>query len=172
MINDDGLVELAKYCAETCYVLRNVAQGRDPDGLSGPSKKGIEDLGRYVHLAHFSLATITSEIRIMSNIASMVSERRNYAHDLGEHHPGSTEERLIAWRTELRGIQRILDVRDFLRLSVRGAHDFWATKDTGLGDAHAASEPKQRVQRSADSETSASVFMMVRCFFVPHSTPR
>ena len=48
MTNDDGLVELAGYCARTCLVLKDVTQGRDADGLSGPSKEAVEDLGRYV----------------------------------------------------------------------------------------------------------------------------
>ena len=48
MTNDDGLVELAGYCARTCHVLKDVTQGRDADGLSGPGKEAVEDLGRYV----------------------------------------------------------------------------------------------------------------------------
>ena len=52
MINDDALVELAGYCARTCHVLKDVTQERDADDLSGPSKKVIEDFGRYVNLAH------------------------------------------------------------------------------------------------------------------------
>jgi len=55
MINDDALMEPAKYCARTCHVLKDVIQERDVDSLSGPSKKAIEDLGRYVNPAHPSV---------------------------------------------------------------------------------------------------------------------
>ena len=54
MINDGALVELAKYCARTCHVLKDVTQGRDTGSLSSPRKKAIEDLGKYVNLAHSS----------------------------------------------------------------------------------------------------------------------
>ena len=46
MSNDDSLVELAKYCAQTCHVLKRAIQGSDTDSLSDPSKKAIEDFER------------------------------------------------------------------------------------------------------------------------------
>ena len=52
------------------------------------------------------------QIRTMRNIKSVVNERQHNSYDLQERHPGSTEEYLIAWRTELRMILRTLDVRD------------------------------------------------------------
>ena len=112
MINDDALVELARTCARTCHMLKNVTQGRDADSLSGSSAKAIEDFGRYVSPAHSSLSMITNGIRTIRNIESVVSECRNNAHDLRGRHTGSTEEWLTAWRTKLWEILGILDVRD------------------------------------------------------------
>ena len=109
-MNDDGLVKLAKYCARTCHVLDNATHGRDVDSLSGPSKKAIEDLGRYVDLAHSSLSTITSGIRTMHDIESMVNEHRNCGRDLREHRSDSAKDCLIMWETELLETLRILDV--------------------------------------------------------------
>ena len=48
MIEEDPFVELAKTCVRTCHVLKTVTDGRDIDGLSGPSRWQIEDLGRCV----------------------------------------------------------------------------------------------------------------------------
>ena len=50
-INDGALMELAGYCARTCHVLKDATLGRGADDLSDPSKKAIEDFGRYVDLA-------------------------------------------------------------------------------------------------------------------------
>ena len=110
MINDDALVELARYCARMCHVLGDVTQGMVTDSLGGPSKMAIDDLGGYVDLVHSSASTITSDIRILRNIKFVVSEHRKAVRDSQEHHPSSTEERLIAWRTELWEILRVLDV--------------------------------------------------------------
>ena len=112
MIDDDALVELAKYCAKTCHVLKRVTQGRGADNLSGSSRKAIEDLRRYVNPAHCSLSTITNDIRITHNIEFVVSERWDGVHDLQERHSGSTDEYLITQRTGLQRILRILDVCD------------------------------------------------------------
>ena len=74
-MNDDALVELAKYCARACHVLKNVTQGKTTDSLSGSSRKAIEDLRRYVDPAHHSLSTITNDIRIVRNIETVIGER-------------------------------------------------------------------------------------------------
>ena len=58
------------------------------------------------------LSTMTNDIRTMRNIESIVSERRNSAYDLQERHSGSTEEYLVACRTELQTVLRTLNVRD------------------------------------------------------------
>ena len=58
------------------------------------------------------LSVMTNGIRTMHNIESIVSERRNSAYDLQERHSGSTEEYLIACRTELQTVLRTLNVRD------------------------------------------------------------
>ena len=112
MINDVALVELVEYCTRACHVLKDVTRGRDADGLSGPSRKAIEDLGRYANPAHHSLSTIINDIRTVRNVESVVNERRNGVHDLREHHSDSTDEYLTKHRTELREILRILDVSD------------------------------------------------------------
>jgi len=54
------------------------------------------------------LLSMTSNIRIVSRIESMVNERADCAN---EHHPGSTKEHLIAWRTEMLEALRVFDVR-------------------------------------------------------------
>jgi hypothetical protein len=48
MIQEDSFVELAKTCVGTCHVLRTMSDGGDIDGLSGPSRSQVEDLGRCV----------------------------------------------------------------------------------------------------------------------------
>ena len=103
-------MKLAKYCTRTCHVLNDATHGRDVDSLSGPSKKAIEDLGRCVDLAHSSLSTITSDIRTMHDIESMVNERRNCARDLRHHRSNYAEDGLITWKTKLLETLRILDV--------------------------------------------------------------
>ena len=110
-MNDDALVELAKYCARVCHVLKNATQGKNTDSLSGSSRKAIEDLRRYVDPAHHSLSTITNDIRTMYNIETVVGERPSGL-ILREHHSGSTDDYLIRQRTELQKILTILDVRD------------------------------------------------------------
>ena len=54
MINDDALVELARSCARTCHMLKDVTKGMNAGSLSGPSKT-IEDFGRYIVPTHSSL---------------------------------------------------------------------------------------------------------------------
>ena len=110
MINDDALVELAKYCAKTCHVLKDATRGKDAGSLSGSSRKAMEDLRTYVDPAQHSISTITNDIRTMHDIESVVSERRNDG--LRERHYDSTDEYLIRQRTELQEILRILDVCD------------------------------------------------------------
>ena len=46
MINDDALVELARYCARMCHALKDVTRGRDAGSLSGPSKRAIKGFER------------------------------------------------------------------------------------------------------------------------------
>ena len=109
MINDDALVELAKYCARTCHVLKDVTRGKDADSLSGPGRKAIEDLRTYVDSAQHSISTVTNDIRTMRDIESVVSKRRNDG--LREGYYDSINEYLTRQRTELQEILRILDVR-------------------------------------------------------------
>ena len=48
MADDDAFVELAKYCVRACHVLKTVTEGRGMDGLSGPAKKAVESLEKYI----------------------------------------------------------------------------------------------------------------------------
>ena len=111
MMNDDALVKLAKYCARTCHVLKDVTNGRNMDSLSDPIRNAIEDLGRCVDITRSPLSMITTVIRTMRNIESMINERRNRSHDSGEHRPDSAEDCLMC-RIELWETLRILDVCD------------------------------------------------------------
>ena len=106
---------------------------------------------------------MTDDIRTMRNIETMVDELQNGDQGLGEHHPGSTE-CLIGWRTELRKIQRILDVRgcQFAILTISELPQADVVPD----DVHAVSKIKQHTERSIDAETPASVSMVVY-FFCP-----
>lgn len=75
--------------------------------------KQIEDLERCVDTAQPSLLTITNDIRVICHIQSIVSERANRAIDLRGHRSGSTEECLIAPRTEMLEMLRVFDVCGF-----------------------------------------------------------
>ena len=48
VIDNDALVELAKYCVKACHVLKDVTQEMDANSLSSPSEKAINDFGRCV----------------------------------------------------------------------------------------------------------------------------
>ena len=95
-----------------CHVLRSMTEGRDADNLGGPNKKQIEDLGRCVNPAQPSLLNVTRDIRIVHHIESAVVQRANCDRDLREHHPGSSKERLMAWRAEAWNILGVFDVHD------------------------------------------------------------
>ena len=150
-------------------MLKEVTQGRDVDSLSGPSRKAIEDLERYVDLLHHSLSTITNDIRTMRNIESVVSERRDGVHGLPECHPGFTDDYLIRRRTELQKILRILDVRD--RQFTSPTISKLPQRDVAPDDGHAVSEIEEHVQRSTDTETLTDVSTLVRRFLSLYSTP-
>ena len=113
MIDNDAYVELAKCCTRACHVLKIATEGRGVESLSGPSKKQIEDLVRYVNPAKPSppLPTITSGISIVRHIESAVSAHANCARDLWERHPAPTKGCLIAWQTRIWEILRFFDVR-------------------------------------------------------------
>ena len=162
-------MELTKYCSKMCHILKDVIQGRNMGSLSGPGKKAIKDLGGYVDLVQSSPSIITDDIRIMRDIESIVRQRRGRAHSLLENHPISTEERLIAWRAELPGILRILNVRDckFTAPTISKQPQ----GEVMPGDAPAVSKIRQRVQRSANAETPTSVLMVVCCFLPLHTAP-
>jgi hypothetical protein len=110
MIGDDAYVELAMCCARACHVLKTATEGKSVDGLSDPSKKQIENLGRCVDPVNSFLPIITSGIRTVRCIESAVGERAKCAGDSREHHPGPTKECLVAWRTELQEMQILFDV--------------------------------------------------------------
>ena len=103
-------MELAEDCVRMCHVLKSVTEGRDTDDFDDPSKKWIEDLGRFVNPAQPSPLSVTSDIRVVCNIKSVVNEWADHPHGLREHHPDSTEERLVTSRAEMWGILRSFDV--------------------------------------------------------------
>ena len=107
-----------------------------------------------------------SYARTIYNIESMVNERQNGAHDS----PGSTEERLTAWRTELLEVLRILDVRD-CQLAVP-KNSKLLQGDEGPDGAHLVSENRKHVESPSDTETPAPASIAVRCLLtsVHHSS--
>ena len=113
MIKEGPFVELVEACARACLVLKNATERRDTDNSSGPSEKQIKDLGRCVDIVQRSPLTVSTIIRILRHVESVVAERANCRRDLQEYHPRSTEEHLIAWRMEMCEILRVFDVRDF-----------------------------------------------------------
>ena len=106
-------MELANVCVRACHVLKTMTEGRGTENLSGPSKKGIEELGRCVNPTQPYLLTVTSDIRVVHHIESVVDECANCAHDLREHRLKSTKECLIARRAEIGEILRFFGVCGF-----------------------------------------------------------
>ena len=82
MINDDALVELAKSCARACNVLKNVTQGRDMNGLSSPSKKAVEDLGRYANPTNSFISMANDNERHQN-----LMQHRVHGHRTAGRHP-------------------------------------------------------------------------------------
>ena len=108
-----------------------------------------------------------SYTRTTHNIESMVNERQNGAHDS----PGSTEEQLTAWRTELLEVLRTLGVRD-CQLAVP-KNSKLLQGDEGPDSAHLVSENRKHVENPSDTETPAPASIAVRCLLasVHHSSP-
>ena len=152
MIQDESFLKLARACVRTCHVLMTVTKGRDMDGLSDASEKQIEDLGRCAKPVQPSPPTVTSDIRIVRHIESVVSERTNCGRDLPGGHPGSTDEYLISLRAEMWDILRVLDVRGF-QLTTPPVSEL-LQRDLGLGAEH--------VQRSVGPEPRDSVMVRDR----------
>ena len=165
-------MELAKLCVRTSHVVKTVAEGNDGDNSSGPSKQQIEDLSRCVNPAKPSLLGITSDIRTVRHIESAVRERANRSRYSREHHPGSTGERVIAWRAELLEILNLYDVhRRQLTTSVPITPQL-PKVDPGRGSALGVREIEHCVQRSVDVEPPAPVPVVVRrCFAAPAPLP-
>ena len=92
---DDSFAELAMDCVRMCHVLKAATEGRDVDGLSGPSSGQLEDLGRCVHWTQMPSLALTSGSRVVRHIESAVSERANCVHSSREYHPESTKQCLI-----------------------------------------------------------------------------
>ena len=113
MIEEDLFVELAKACVRVSRVLKTMTGGSGVDYLSDPDKKRIEDLGRCANRAHPSQLTVTSGVRIMCRVESVLSEHTTRTRDSPEHHSGSAKEWLIASRAEIEEILRGFDVRGF-----------------------------------------------------------
>ena len=161
-------MELAQDCARTCHVLRLATEGRVADNLSSPYRKRIEDLGRCVHPVQPALLTVTSDIRVIRQIESVVIERANRTCDSQGHHPESTEERLIALRREMREILRVFDVRGSWLTMVTLSE--LPQEELVQGGALEASEIGHHTHGSGRAEPPASTSAMVRFCFTA-STP-
>jgi len=159
-IKDDSFTELAETCSRKCHVLKGRAEGTDVDDSGGLNlnKEKVEDLARCADTAQSSLLTITSDLRTVRDIESVVSERVNCALDLQEHHLGFTNECLIAWLAKVWEILRALDVRT----SQFTLHTPSKLPQEDLrGGVLEASEIKH-VQGSVDAEPSPSIPVVVR----------
>ena len=166
MIKEESFLELARACVRTCHVLIAATKGRDADGLSDASEKQIEDLGRCVKPVQPSPPTVTSDIRIVRHIESVVSERANCGRNLRGSHPESTEEYLIALRSEMWEILRVFAVRGF-KLTIPLVSEP-LQGDLGQGGALQA-YGTEHVRRSVGPEPRASV--MVRDCLSPPRYP-
>jgi len=162
-IKGDSFIELAETCSRKCHVLKGRAEGRDADDLGGLNlnKEIVEDLARCADAAQSSLLTITSYLRTVRDIESVISERVNCTLDLQEHHPGFTNECLIAWLAKVWEILGVLDVR----ASRFALHTPSKLPQEGLwrGGVLEANEIKH-VQGSVDAEPPASTLVVVRRF--------
>lgn len=148
-------------CVRMCHMLKTVTERREEDDVSGPSDKQIEDFGRCVDRTQSSSLTITSDFRIVRHIESAVDERAGCAANLREHHPWSTEEHLIQWRTEMLEILRYFDVRG-PQLAVPTVSNL-PQEDLQPGSAL---EVKQHVDGTAHADSSAPASVKV-CFCLP-----
>jgi len=110
MIDDVGFVELAKYCARACHVLKTATEGRSMDSLSGPMKEAIVGLEGYVDLAHPSLQIVTRNTRAMGYIESSVRECALDINYPQRFRPGSTESPVL-WKMKIQKILAVFDVR-------------------------------------------------------------
>jgi len=169
-VKDDSLIELAEACARKCQVLKSRTEGRDTDDLGSPYPNvKIEDLGRCVDPAQSSLLPMTSGIRTVRHIESVINERVNYAQDSPEHHTGFTDERLITWLTKIWEMLKAFDVCSFQPTLPTVSK---LPQDFGRGGGLEISEIKQHLQGSANMESSMPAPVMVRCRLVvpiPHS---
>ena len=89
-----------------------------------------------------------SDNRIIRNIESGVIETANCARDPPEHHPRSTEDNLIAWRTEMWEKLRLFGVRGF-QLTIPTVSEL-PQEDLGRCGALEIDEIEKRVQISVD----------------------
>ena len=115
MIEEELFVELAQVCVRTCNVLGTAAERKDAENLSGLGSK-LEDLGRYLNPARPPLLTMTSDIRTIRHIESAVRDPTNCVQHSPEYQTGPAEERIIAWRAELRELLGVSEVRGHLQL--------------------------------------------------------
>ena len=168
-VKDDSLIELAETCAIKCQVLKSRTEGRDTDDMGSPyPNEKIEDLGRCVDPAQSSLLPMTSGIRTVRHIESVITERANCAQDSRGHHTGFTDERLIAWMTKIRETLKAFDVCGFQPTLPTVSK---LPQDFGRGGGLEISEIKQHLQGSANVESSMPAPVMVRCRLavpIPH----
>jgi len=168
MIEEDSFVELAKTCVRTCHVLKTATDGRDVDGLSGPNRRQIEDLGRYVDSANSPLLKMTSNISTVRHIESAIRERANCARGSQEYYPESINGCPVGWRMELLERLRTLDVCGFQPAVYTPSKR--PQGDLGPDSILEASPVEQHAKRPVDAEllTPASAV----CSYSVISAPR
>jgi len=136
----------------------------DAEGLSGPSKRQIEDLGRYVDPIQPPLPTITSDTSTLRNIESAVRERANCARDSKGDCPGSTNDCVVSWRTEILERLEALDVCGFQFTMPTGSQ--LPQGNLEQGGALEVGEMNRQTQWPIDAEPSAPASVTVRCRLV------
>ena len=104
--------------------------------------------------------SVTNDTKIVRDIESVVDERANCARDMRERHPKSTEERLIASRTEMWEVLRVFDAC-VPQLTIPAVYKL-PQGDLGRGGACKVKEIGQPVHRSANVEPLAPASVIVR----------
>jgi len=134
------------------------------ESSSGPGKRQVEDLGRYVDPIQPHLLTITSDTRILRNIESAVRERAKFARDSKGDYPGPTNECIVFWRTEILERLGALDVCGF-QLTMPSDSQL-PQEDLEQGGALEIGEMNRQTQWPIDVEPSAPASVTVRCRLV------
>lgn len=161
---EDWFVEVADDCTQTCRVLENMVRARSVEkDLNDCNRQRMKDLGGALALL-YHLLTITSDIRIVRRIKSVVSK---YAHrapaNLRGHCPELASQCLAGFRTEMWGILRVLGV-GHLRLMIPTVSKL-SQRDLELGGGLEINEIIQQLYRPVDTEPPLPAPETARCYF-------